>query len=66
MRFLPRLTRKGGLGSPLTPEALANRSDEDLARTILDGVPGTPMPPWSPLLTEPEVEAIVQMLREGD
>ncbi|EKV27614.1 Cytochrome c55X precursor NirC [Caenispirillum salinarum AK4] len=60
------LTRKGGLGSPLTPEAIADRSDEDLALTILHGVPGTPMPPWSALLTEAEVDAIVRMLRNGD
>lgn len=60
------LTRKGGLGSPLTPEALESRSDEDLALTILHGVPGTPMPPWAPLLSEAEVDALVEMLREGD
>lgn len=60
------LTRQGGLGSPLTPDALVGRSDEDLALTILHGVPGTPMPPWSPLLTTAEVDALVEMLREGD
>jgi cytochrome c55X len=60
------LTRRGGLGSPLTPEALAERTDADLARTIRDGVPGTPMPPWGPLLTDAEVNALVRMLREGD
>lgn len=60
------LTRRGGLGSPLTPEALAARSDADLAATIRDGVPGTPMPPWAPLLSNAEVDALVEMLRQGD
>lgn len=60
------LTRKGGLGSPLTPDALAGRSDADLALTIRDGVPGTPMPPWAPLLSDAEIAALVEMLRQGD
>ena len=48
------LTMKGGLGRPLTPEALADAEPESLAGIILDGVPGTAMPPWRPLLTEDE------------
>lgn len=60
------LTRQGGLGSPLTPEAIAGRSDADLALTIRDGVPGTPMPPWAPLLSDAEIDALVEMLRQGD
>lgn len=42
------LTRKGGLGSPLTADALANADADGLALIILDGVPGTAMPPWRP------------------
>ena len=48
------LTRKGGLGSPLTPEALGGQTREGVAAIILDGVPGTAMPSWRPLLTEAE------------
>lgn len=48
------LTMKGGLGSPITPEALEGRDPEGLAAIILDGVPGTAMPPWRPLITEAE------------
>jgi cytochrome c55X len=48
------LTRKGGLGSPLTREALAHAAPEGLAMIILDGIPGTAMPPWRGLLTEAE------------
>lgn len=60
------LTRQGGLGTPLTPEAIAGRSDADLALTIRDGVSGTPMPPWAPLLSDAEIDALVEMLRQGD
>ncbi|PKQ13630.1 MAG: cytochrome C556 [Alphaproteobacteria bacterium HGW-Alphaproteobacteria-1] len=48
------LVRKGGLGSPLTREALAHAAPEALAAIILDGIPGTAMPPWRALLTEAE------------
>ena len=56
------LTRKGGLGSPLTAEALAGRDPAGLAAIILDGVPGTAMPPWRPLLTEADAAWIADYL----
>lgn len=56
------LTRKGGLGSPLTPDDLAHAEPEGLAMIILDGIPGTPMPPWRPLLTEEEALWIANYL----
>ncbi|SMF27032.1 c-type cytochrome [Pseudogulbenkiania subflava] len=59
------LTLKGGLGSPLTAEALASRSDEALLATILNGRPGTAMPPWRPFLTEEEAKWVIQWLRNG-
>ena len=40
------LTMKGGLGKPLLPANLALFPDEAVAEVILDGVGGTPMPPW--------------------
>ena len=40
------MTLKGGLGPALLPDALAARSENDLAAVILNGVLGTPMPPW--------------------
>lgn len=58
------LTMKGGLGSPLRPEILAERSDEQLVEIILDGVPDTPMPPWRPLMSEEEAAFLVQVLRK--
>ncbi len=59
------LTRKGGLGPSLLPEALAGQSDEALLATILDGRPGTPMGPWRPMLTEEEARWLVEQLRKG-
>lgn len=59
------LTRKGGLGSPLTAQVLEGSDPESLASIILDGVPGTAMPPWRPLLTEEEAIWIANyLLRE--
>jgi cytochrome c55X len=56
------LTMKGGLGSPLTAEALDGADPETLAYIILEGVPGTAMPPWRPLLTDDEALWIAQYL----
>lgn len=60
------LTLKGGLGRPLTREALADSTPEGLALIILDGVPGTAMPPWRPLLTEDEARWIADYLTTKD
>lgn len=57
------LTMKGGLGRPLTHAALAHADREGLALIILDGVPGTAMPPWRPLLTEAEALWIADFLK---
>ncbi|QOZ51776.1 cytochrome c [Bradyrhizobium sp. CCBAU 53338] len=60
------LTLKGGLGKPLTPEHLQSWSRDQLVGIILDGVPGTPMPPWRPLLSEPDARWIAERLQQGD
>jgi len=59
------LTLNGGLGKPLTPERLAQWDRDQLVHIILDGVPGTPMPAWRPLLSEPEVRWIADTLKTG-
>lgn len=59
------LTLKGGLGSPLLPENLADKPAESLVATILNGRPGTPMPPWKNLMTEQEAKWIVERLQAG-
>ncbi len=59
------LTMKGGLGRPLTQEALADFPQDVVRDIILDGLPGTPMPPWRPLLSVKEAETIAEMLKTG-
>ena len=60
------LTFKGGLGSPLTRDALEHAEPEGLALIILDGVPDTAMPPWRPLLTDEEALWIAEYLLKVD
>jgi cytochrome c55X len=60
------LTLKGGLGKPLTSEHLRAWSSEQLVGIILDGVPGTPMPPWRPLMSEADARWIVERLQQGN
>jgi cytochrome c55X len=59
------LTLKGGLGKPLTVEHLRQWDRDQIMHIILDGVPGTPMPPWRPLLSEIEAAWIADALRKG-
>jgi len=59
------LTRKGGLGSALLPDNIAHFTDDALVEIILDGVPGTPMPPWRRFLNRAEATWIVERLRRG-
>jgi cytochrome c55X len=59
------MTLKGGLGPPLLPDTLATRSENDLASVILDGVPGTPMPPWDFEITTDEARWLARQLKQG-
>lgn len=59
------MTLKGGLGKPLTAEHLAQWNREQIVHIILEGVPGTPMPPWKPLLSEAEARWIADRLKQG-
>ena len=59
------MTLRGGLGPPLRPENLSQRSPEVLAAIIREGVPGTAMPPWKALLSEPEIHWISERLKSG-
>ncbi|WP_347266649.1 cytochrome c [Paracoccus sp. (in: a-proteobacteria)] len=56
------LRMTGGLGRAITPEALAGRDPADLAAIVLDGMPGTAMPGWRPLLSEDEARWIADYL----
>jgi len=59
------LTLKGGLGKPLLPETLHAFGEDSIATIILDGVVGTPMPPWRGLLSEDEALWIARELKSG-
>jgi cytochrome c55X len=59
------LTLNGGLGKPLTAERLKQWDREQVIHIILDGVPGTPMPSWRPLLSEGEAGWIADALQKG-
>ena len=60
------LTLKGGLGPALLPDRLADRHVDDLAAIIMDGVPGTPMPPWRPFLKPHEAMWLAHILKSGE
>lgn len=58
-----RLT--GGLGPPLTREALAGKPADSLAATIHAGRSGTPMPPWRAMLDADEALWVAVQLQAG-
>ncbi|MBC8212299.1 MAG: cytochrome c [Gammaproteobacteria bacterium] len=60
------LTMKGGLGPALLPENLQGKPAFFLAQTILDGRPGTAMPPWRGLINPTEASWLAQILLQGD
>lgn len=59
------LTLKGGLGPALLPETLKDKPVDSLTSTIMQGRPGTAMPPWHRFMTEAEAEWIVTNLKKG-
>jgi cytochrome c55X len=63
--FCHGLRLTGGLGSPLTAQALAGKPRESLEATILYGRTGTAMPGWAPHLSEADAAWIVAMLLKG-
>lgn len=59
------LTLKGGLGPALLPEALKDKPADYLKYVILQGRPGTAMPPWQRFLNDAEAQWIVSNLQKG-
>ena len=59
------MSLQGGLGTPLTREALADRSVDTLVATIMYGRPGSAMPPWRTLLSEQQANWIAEQLLSG-
>lgn len=58
------MTLKGGLGPDIRAETLTDWEPEALRYVILNGVEGTPMPPWRPLLSDDDVDWIVKYLKK--
>ncbi len=56
------MTLKGGLGPALTQDALVEKPKAYIQQTIRDGHPGTPMPPWGSLLSQTDIEYLVELL----
>ena len=56
------LSLKGGLGPDLRSKTLEHNDPEVLTGVILDGIPGTAMPPWRPLISQEEAEWIARYL----
>lgn len=59
------MTLKGGLGPALTTDALQGKAEVYLRQTILEGHPGTPMPPWKDILSGPDIDYLVSLLKAG-
>lgn len=57
------LRLEGGLGPALTPARMRELSPEYLRSAIREGVPGTAMPPWGPLLSEHDIAYLTEALR---
>lgn len=60
------LSLKGGLGPSLLPEHLSGKPVAFLSSTILNGRPGTAMPPWKGLLKPEEAEWLAAVLLGGE
>jgi len=60
------LTLKGGLGPDLRSDALSHYDAETLRAVILDGISGTAMPPWRPLINNDEAQWIAEYLLKGE
>jgi len=59
------MTLKGGLGPDIRAQTLIDWEPDALRYVILNGVEGTPMPPWRPLLSDADVDWIVKYLKKG-
>jgi len=59
------LKMKGGLGPPLLPGTLSGKSAAYLGAVILNGRPGTAMPPWRALLSPAEAQWMANKLLQG-
>ena len=59
------MTLKGGLGPSLQVQRMSVLPKQYLMDAITHGRKDTPMPPWGPLLTQGEIQWIVEQLQAG-
>ncbi len=59
------MSLQGGLGPAITKEALAHINVATIGSIIRIGRPGTPMPPWEPVLNKIQIDWIAQYLKDG-
>ncbi len=57
--------RMGGLGPPLTPASLGEKSDAEIRETISDGRPDTAMPPFKGKLSPEQIEALIRLIKDS-
>lgn len=57
------LTFRGGLGSAFTKRKLEEVPEQVLFDVIENGIEGTPMPAWGPLLKPEEIKWIINYLK---
>ena len=60
------LRMKGGVGPALLPSILRDKPDEYITAIILDGRPGTAMPPWRPLISPAEARWLTSRLLQKE
>ncbi len=58
------LTLKGGLGSALLPETLADKNTGILVNTIMQGKKGTAMPAWGKIISKQEALWLIKYLKK--
>ncbi len=56
------LLLKGGLGPPLRAQDLKDKTPAYLKQIISKGIPGSAMPPWENLLSDSDIDYLVQLL----
>lgn len=60
------LSMRGGLGPALLPETLSGKSAATISAVILNGRPGSAMPPWRALLSPAEARWMAEILLSGE
>lgn len=60
------LAMRGGLGPALLPGTLSGKSAETISAVIMNGRPGSAMPPWRSLLSPAEAQWMAEILLSGE